>query len=132
MLLCNLYTGHFSCFALLLVDLKFGPPEFPNVITSDTGSSCSWTLVGSSGQNYRLKLMYFDIPSSPGCRDNSLKVYRNNQRMPENLLETLCGHLSEEEMSIDGGNNLMTVVLEVNNRGASFRGFYGYFEEHNI
>lgn len=120
-------AGLFRCNGVFMIRHNFGPPEFPNLITTDTGDSCSWTLFGSSSQRYMFKLLYFEIPSSPNCRDNSLKVYRDYSKT--SLLGTLCGVLDETEMTIEGGNNFMTVVMEVNNRTVSFRGFYGYFEE---
>ena len=120
-------AGTFRCNSVFIIHSNFGPPEFPNMITPVTSDSCYWTLYGSSNQRYMFKLLYFDIPSSPGCRDNSLKVYRDYRRT--NLVGTLCGVLGEAEMTIRGGDNFMTVVMEVNNRTVSFRGFYGYFEE---
>lgn len=110
-----------------MVRLNFGPPEFPNMITGDTEDSCSWTLFGSSGQRYMFKLIYFDIPSSHNCLDNSLKVYSDVGRT--SLLRTLCGRLDEGEMTVEGGSNYMTIVMTVNNRTVPFRGFYGYFEQ---
>lgn len=127
-----LILGLFVCRGFILVDSNFGPPEFPNLITTDTRSSCSWTLAGLSSVNYAFKLIYFNIPgSSPDCTSNSLKVYRSITTTQENLLATLCGDLSEADMTIEGGRNLMTVVMEVNDRSASFRGFYGYFTQQN-
>ena len=114
-----------------MVDSNFGPPEFPNLITTDTGSSCSWSLSGYNSAGYAFKLIYFNIPSSPGCHSNSLKVYRGISTTQGNLLATLCGDLTEADMTIEGGGNLMTVVMEVNDRRVSFRGFYGYFELQN-
>ena len=124
-------AGFFGCHGFLLADNNFGPPEFPNLITSNTGASCSWTLAGYSSSSYAFKLIYFNIPSSPDCHDNNLKVYSSVSRTPANLLATLCGELSEADLMIEGGNNFMTVVLEVNDRSVSFRGFYGYFEQQN-
>lgn len=122
-------VGSFTCNGAIAADTKFGPPEFPNVITTSTGASCSWVLYGSSNRNYIFKLTYFDVPSSPDCQTNSVKVYRNNNRTPDNLLATLCGELSDEERIVTGGSNYMTVTMEVNDRSTSFRGFYGQFEE---
>ena len=77
-----------------------------------------------------MRISYFDIPStSDGCLDNSLKVYRNNIRSSSNLLATLCGDLGGDEIVIEGGNNFMTVVMEINDRSNMLRGFYGHVEE---
>lgn len=122
-------AGFFRCNGVFTIRRNFGPPEFPNMITTDTGDLCTWTLLGSSNQRYMFKLLYFDIPTSPDCRDNSLKVYRSRDYSRTSLLGTLCGVLGETEMTIKGGNNFMTVVMEVNSRTVSFRGFYGYFEQ---
>lgn len=119
------------CHGFFLVNTNFGPPEFPNFITTDTSSSCSWILAGLSGVNYAFKLIYFNIPSSSGCGSNSLKVYRSLSTTQDNLLATLCGDLSEANTTIRGGSNFMTVVMEVADRSASFRGFYGYFTQQN-
>ena len=124
-------SGQFTCRGLFLVNTNFGPPEFPNVITTATSSSCSWTLAGLSSVDYAFKLTYFNIPSSPSCGSNSLKVYKSISTTQENLLATLCGDLSEVDMTVRGGDNLMTVVMEVNDRSASFRGFYGYFMQQD-
>jgi hypothetical protein len=102
------------------------------MITMDTSSSCSWTLAGLSNVNYAFKLIYFNIPgSSSSCGSNSLKVYRSLSITQENLIATLCGDLSEADMTVGGGGNFMTVVMEVADRSASFRGFYGYFTQQN-
>ena len=124
------HVGTFSCNGYVLANSNFGPPEFPNLLTTHTTSSCYWTLFGSYSRNYALKLTYFDVPStSPDCHDNSLKVYRSSVRTSTNLLATLCGDRGGEEIVIEGGNYLMTVVMETNDRSNMFRGFYGIFEE---
>ena len=87
--------------------------------------------MGSGGASYNFKLVYFNIPGSTNCDDNSLKVYKSFSRRQENLLATLCGDLGEADMTVEGGTTLMTVVLEVNDRSVSFRGFYGYFEQQS-
>ena len=54
---------------------------------------------------------YFDIPSSPDCRDNTLKAYRDCSRTC--LVEMLCRVFGEAKIIIDGGNNLMTIVARI-------------------
>lgn len=100
----------------------FGPEEFPALLTSSVGSTCGWRQVSPPGFKVRFKLLYFDIPASEGCSENSLNIYNG---LSETLMASLCGSLPE--FVFEGSSNYMLVTLETSTRQA-FRGFQGVFE----
>ena len=73
----------------------------------------------------QLRILYFDIPESNSCSQNSLKIYNNIIPSPATLSQTLCGALSEY-VFVSAGNS-MSVVLDIGSR-TGYRGFHAVFE----
>ena len=106
---------------------KFGPPEFPNYLTDQTSISCRWVYYG--GPPARLRLLYFDLPESQDCSENSLRLYRGISVSDANLLmPPLCGRLEGEGRVVEMNTTYFTIQLRVSSRDGSFRGIHAVME----
>ena len=72
----------------------------------------------------KLRLLYFDIPESEGCSQNSLKIYDGVLESAPRLAN-LCGSIAKKVYQSSGG--FVTVVLESRASG-TFRGFHAVCE----
>ena len=72
----------------------------------------------------KLRLLYFDLPDSEGCSQNSLRIYDGLlERVPR--VANLCGSIAKEVYQVSG--TFATVVLESRAPG-TFRGFHAVCE----
>ena len=122
-------TGLFHCHLFVSPNHKFGPPEFPNMIS--TQRTCYWRLIGLQNiRNYQLRILYFDLPMSTNCSNSSLKVYNGfSTAIHVEPLATLCGYLAPDRRVVKGRGQAMTAMLTVNTQENNFRGFHAVFEE---
>ena len=121
--------GTFSCDSIIRVNDKFGPPEFPQFITTKTAQSCTWIYYG--GPRVQLRLLYFDLPESEGCAEGSLRLYRGLTVDERRMITTpLCGHVagSGRVVSIDTTYFVIELRLEGRGRDGQYRGFHGVME----
>ena len=122
------HTGTFSCGQFIRINQYFGPPDFPHpighTVSLSTNVKCTWRCLATIGTKLKLRLLYFDLPESEGCSQNSLQIYdglfeRNTK------VANLCGSPAKHVYQVSGA--YMTVVLETTTPG-TFRGFHAVCE----
>ena len=120
--------GLFVCNFIIRRDQKFGPPDFPGMITFQTPQKCTWVLYG--GLHATLKFMYFDVPESDGCRDGNVKLYNSFFPNKQTLIKTLCGPLSTEARTVNISAAFFRIELNVGSNYGSYRGLHAVMENN--
>lgn len=114
----------YQCDAFILYDNYFGIPGFPNLVNASTPVDCDWTLIAlDSG---RLRITYFDLPSSTDCSTHSLTIYDGVNDSADQMVK-LCGEICEERI-IPLNGQFMFLKFHMESVGA-FRGFQAILED---
>ena len=95
----------------------FYPEYYPD------NALCYYHFKTSPGKAFRINFNVFQLQKSPGCVNDSLKMYENGT-----LKTTLCGPYSRGLTSSD--NNVLLVFKS--DGSITDRGFYGYFNVIDI
>ena len=90
----------------------FYPEYYPD------NALCYYHLKTVPGKAFRINFNLFQLQQSPGCVNDSLKMYENGT-----LKTTLCGHYARALTSLD--NNVLFVFKS--DGSISDRGFSAYF-----
>ena len=95
---------------------NFKSPFYPEYYPDN--ALCYYHLKTIPGKAFRINFNLFQLQQSPGCVNDSLKMYENGT-----LKTTLCGPYSRGLTSSD--NNVLLVFKS--DGSITDRGFYGYF-----
>ena len=78
----------------------------------------------------QIRFLYFDLPKSENCTDDSLRLYRGLSLAGGQLVRApICGPLvGEEERVIRMNTTYFTIQLKLSAYDGSIRGFHGIME----
>ena len=91
-----------------------------------TPQDCDWTIIAPSGNNYQVRITYFDLPASSGCSSHSLTVHDGLNQNARQLAK-LCGDICEEQVFQLSGK-FAFVKVHMDSKGA-FRGIQAIVEQ---
>ena len=118
------HAGIYNCNSFILYNNYFGLPGFPQLIDSSTPLDCDWTVIAVDGG--RLRITYFDIPSSTDCSSQSLTIYEGLTDAG-NQIDKLCGDICEEK--IIPLNTVFTHLKFRMESSGAYRGFQAVVEQ---